>query len=252
MKRGVGIRLGILIYICSLASIAVASDNRGISINDVKSIFLAKSGLANDDAALEKFERVVEQLAKRQHQYNDEAEFIEYLYYHTHQKLLKQYQQYSSIAETLVNGDYDCLTATTVYSLILTELSINYALVETNYHIYILVNPDTDNEILIETTDPRNGVMSNAREIQEAKTKYRTENLTNRDTQITFEFNIERRLVGNELLGLLYYNQSIRELNNSQWVKARNLIYEALRYYPNERVTTLISILEGNQKSASL
>lgn len=252
MKRGVGIRLGILIYICSFAQFVIASDNNGISINDVKSLFLVKSELAKDNDALEKFDRVVQQLAKRQHQYNDENDFIEYLYYHTHQKLLKQYQQYSSITETLINGDYDCLTATTVYSLILSELSIDYTVVETNYHIYILVNPDTDNEILIETTDPRYGFISDANEIHQAKIKYRTENLSERDTQIKFEFNIERRLEGNELLGLLYYNQSIRELNNSQWVKARSLSYEALRYYPNERVTTLIDILEGNYKSASL
>ena len=80
--------------------------------------------------------------------------------------------------------------------------------------------------------------------------KYREDNYAKRNTLIEFDFDIERRLEGSELVGLLYYNQSIRALNQDEWVKARNLSYNAFEFYPNERVKSLIDVLEGNSNAS--
>ena len=206
---------------------------------------LRQFGIVHDEVAMAKLNRVLITLEKKQRQYKRGQDFIEYLYYFTHRKLLKKYSQYPSLPETLTRGNYDCLTATTIYSLLLTELAVPHTVVETNYHIYLLVYPDTENEILLEPTDPRYGFISEKRLIEQQKATYRLANSELREGQIDLQLNIERRLNGRELTGLLYYNQSIKALNNGDLQQAERLATEAGKYYPDVRVDKLLSYIKS-------
>lgn len=243
MRGAVLTLIGVLSFFLIGKSYAGPPEEHNIGIEDVEEILLLKAELNSNQLALEKINNVLNHLENRKSKYKNEDDFVEYLYYFTHRKLLKTYTQFPSLEETLVSGRYDCLTATTVYSILLSELDIDHAVVETNYHIYIIVNPDTNHELLIETTDPRYGLIKDQSEIAASKNDYLRNNLEERNTLIAFDFNIERRLEHKELIGLLYYNQSIKEMNNGDWEKAMLIARKAQEYYSENRVATLLNAI---------
>ncbi len=82
--------------------------------------------------------------------------FLRKAFIETHRKFLKKYSQYSDISQVFTTGKYDCLTATSIYSVVLDRLNFDYNIIETNYHIFIVVNT-SHGEVLLETTDLWNG-----------------------------------------------------------------------------------------------
>ena len=223
-----------------------------VRVTDAEALLASQVSLSAKTEAIAKLESLLSALIKKQQQYKSEEAFVEYLYYFTHRKLLKKYDQYASLSETLSSGKYDCLTATAVYSILLTELSIEHEVVETNYHVYILINPKTEKEILLESTDPNNGLITNINDIQDIKNKYRTSNSELALGQINLNINVERTLKNKELIGLLYYNQSVREINKGNWIIANEFAKSANDFYPNIRVSRLISFIDTSFRSVSL
>jgi hypothetical protein len=251
MRGGLFIYIAIFLFSISATG---AADNGApkLGVNDIKTLLLSHSKVVNSANTFNKLQDVLSNLSKKQGQYKKESDFVEHLYYYTHRKLLKKYDQYASLSETLTTGAYDCLTATAVYSILFTELSVPHAIVETNYHIYILVYPDSENEILLETTDPSNGFISNTNEIEHLKSEYRLANEDQEIGQVDLSIDIERRLEDQELIGLLFYNQSVNELNQGNWQLAEDLAKQAIKFYPNIRITKLIEYIDTSIKSASL
>lgn len=54
------------------------------------------------------------------------------------------------------NGNYNCVTATALYGLLLNDLGIPFSIKETPEHVYLIAYPKSD-AILIESTDPLKG-----------------------------------------------------------------------------------------------
>jgi len=197
--------------------------------------------------ANETFKKHFAHLAKKQAKYKSQSQFVEYTFYYLHKKLLKKYKQYASINQTMETGVYDCVTATAVYSLFLTELEIPYSVVETNYHIYVLVFPGTENEVLLETTDPIAGFISNSTEIVKRKLLYVKSNSEVKKNQVDLAWNVETSLNGTELMGVLLYNQSIKQYNVGNKSEAISLAIDALTYYSSARIKTYLSFIKGDQ-----
>lgn len=187
-----------------------------------------------------------EHLQKRQPKFRNEKTFAEYTFYYIHKKLLKDYKEYASLDQTLQNGAYDCVTATAMYALFFSELDIPYSVVETNYHIYILVFPGTDHEVLLETTDPIYGFVSNKTEVAERKEVYLKGNEEVRTNQVDLKWDVEHNLKDSELIGLLIFNQSVKQYNLGNKQKALELANEAIIYYPSTRIRTYLQFLKGN------
>ncbi|MEN8250237.1 MAG: hypothetical protein ABFS32_14990 [Bacteroidota bacterium] len=246
------------VLMCSLLIVLAISiakaDDRGapnVNVNDVE-LILANQPVSVNTLALEKLNHSLSVLNKKHGLYKSEKDFVEYMYYFTHRKILKKYDQYASLSETLTTGSYDCLTATAVYSIFFKELGISHAIVETNYHIYILVYPDSSSEILIETTNSAFGFIDNPAEIEMLKENYRRANNELKEGQVDMDINIEHRLEGKQLIGLLYYNQSVKELNLGNWQKAEELASQALTYYPIMRIEKLLKYIDASFESASM
>ena len=251
MKIG-GLFLGLFICLFTITAKASEPGTPRVGVADVQNLLINHSNLNDNNPALDKLQSILNSLTKKQEQYKKEGDFVEYIYYFTHRKLLKKYDQYASLSATLILGEYDCLTATTIYSILLTELSIPHTIVETNYHIYLLIYPDSDGEILLEATSPNNGLIANVDAIKQLKAEYKSANNEQEVGQIKMNLNIERRLEGKELIGLLYYNQSVKELNLGNLQKAEKLANMARKYYPNVRITSLIEFIDTASRSASI
>lgn len=186
-------------------------------------------------------------LKKRQLKYKSELGFAEYTFYYIHNRLLKQYTEYASLDQTLQKGSYDCVTATAMYALFFSELDVPYTVVETNYHLYILAFQGTNNEVLIETTDPVAGFVKNKVEVNERKELYVKGNSELRANQVDLKWNVENNLKDSELIGLLLFNQSIKNYNLGNKAKALDLANEALTYYASPRIRTYVQFLKGDR-----
>ena len=209
-------------------------------------------GDENPEETKRKLADSFEFLSKKQTQYKNTVDFAEYVYRYVHRKYLKEYNEFTSLPATLINGSYDCLTGTTIYTLFFTELGIDHAIVETNYHIYILLFPGTESEVLLESTEPINGFITDHVEISKLKAQYLAANNKNRNVQFKLDLNLENYLEGKEIVGLLYYNQSIKKINEGAFSEAKELAQMALSYYSGERVMGLINWLDGQESVSSI
>ena len=186
-------------------------------------------------------------LKKRQLKYKSEKEFAEYAFYYIHNKLLKNYTEYASLDQTLTNGAYDCVTATAMYALFLSELDLPYAVVETNYHLYLLAFQGTENEVLLETTDPLAGFITDRNEVEARKALYAKGNEELKANQVDLDWDVETNLKDTELIGLLLFNQSVKQFNRGNKAKAVELANEATSYYASTRIRTYLNFLNSDQ-----
>ena len=83
-----------------------------------------------------------------------DARQLHTLFRRMHKVFLKNYKAYSDFDELFTSGKYDCLTATALFSNVLDNFQYAYEIIETNYHIFLMVKT-SKGEIMIETTDRR-------------------------------------------------------------------------------------------------
>jgi hypothetical protein len=162
-----------------------------------------------------------------------------------HKNLLKEYMAYSEIPELFATGKYDCLTATAFLSLVLNEFQIRYSLIETNYHIFLVVHL-TNGDVLLETTDKFNGFVTDADLIQERIGTYKQNLIASESVgkQVyAYQFKLYRELSFFQLPGLLYFNQAIKSYNNQAWEQCADFMDKASRIYDSPRMEELATVL---------
>ena len=216
-------------------------------INEFTTILSYNNESTSLQIVSEKLSKHFSHLEKRQPKYKTETQFVEYAFYYIHNKLLKKYSEYASINQTIESGAYDCVTGTAIYALFFTELAIPYSVIETNYHIYVLVFPGTENEVLVETTDPIGGFITSPQEIEARKQLYAQSNTETQEGQVNLAWDVQASLKGTELMGVLIFNQSIKQYNLGNKEEAIQLATEALSYYASNRIRTYLNFVKGNQ-----
>lgn len=162
----------------------------------------------------------------------------------THRQLLKEYNQYAGFGEIFQSGQYDCLTATALYSLLLTQLGFQHKIIETNYHIFLLVE-SADGEILMESTDPLSGFEYHKDKIEARIKAYKVnqEITANDKINYSFAYYLFNEVTPQQLTGLLYYNQCVKAFNEQQWSKAIQLLSIAKVFYNSPRTKEMENLL---------
>lgn len=196
-------------------------------------------------------------LVEKKSTYRSDESFLKFMFFKVHRKFLKQYEKQVVFSEIFgPQGKYDCVTASALYALFLDDLDFEYDVVETDYHVYLLVHAG-DKEILFETTDPLNGFSSDQKEILE-----RTEIVLNdarkineelalagvtndfREMKETSQVQVIQNRVGlKELSALHYYNQSLKALSSQDFRKAYKYIVVAQGMYPSKRIKNASSFI---------
>lgn len=193
---------------------------------------------SNNSAELERIDQQTELLLGSK--YSNSFSGLHKLFRATHKHILRQYRAYASLNE-LVNGTYDCLTATALFTNLLTRAGFEYDVVETNYHIFLLVRT-TDGEALLETTDPLNGVVVDREEIKSKVGGYRAQGTASSSYQYHRE--VFRKVNQKELIGLLLFNQAVNAYNTKDWALCGSRLMQSLQAYPaNSRALELVPIL---------
>ena len=165
------------------------------------------------------------------------------VFHRTQKEFLHQYASYADFSEIFNSGRYDCLTATSLFSVVLSELNIEYTIVETNYHIFLLVNT-SKGEVLLETTDRFNGFVRNEKEISRRIGRYRQGLTAGAGTQNIYRYHCDlyREVNPGQLPGLLYYNQAVKAYNAGCLDTCGELLLKAKSIYDTPRIKEFVSI----------
>ncbi|MGM0582384.1 MAG: hypothetical protein ACQETL_17020 [Bacteroidota bacterium] len=194
--------------------------------------------------------RLVKKLESRSS--TDAEYFLEYLFYKTHQKLLKKYNKGTTFANLLENGSYDCVSASITYSILLKYFDIEHSIIETDYHVFIVAEMNNQ-EYIFETTDPRNGFVSDAEEVKEFKTDFlpniNSAQLNQNESIGSFVYGqpnsktIYKEISLRQLSALQYFNQGLIAMHNKDYKLASRRLQQALNLYDSERINMLFKIV---------
>ncbi len=159
---------------------------------------------------------------------------------------LKEYEAYSEFEDIFYSGHYDCLTATALFSHVLDQLNFSYDVIETNYHIFLVVKT-TGGDVLIESTDKLGGFVTGEEPIAQRIREYGQNNLdANRHSTnyyYQYSFSLCNKISPEKLTGLMYFNQAVKAYNQKDWVKSSLLLEKAYNLYASPRCEELGMIL---------
>lgn len=200
------------------------------------------------------WQNFVKKLGKKQNG-KDTEKFLKYAFYKTHRKFLKHYNQYSSLQTTFAKGNYDCLSGTALYVLLLEELGYTYEIKETDYHIYILVTAKVGDNgnyypFLFESTDPLSGFVSDEKDILKRRDYYLNpalvdegmKGISDKNWEYQFSRSVDNSINKIELAGLQYYNIGIAQYNRYEFKEAIKSLQKALFFYDSPRIKEFLNL----------
>jgi hypothetical protein len=192
------------------------------------------------------FMTFVERLETKRASLSDNHEFVRYLFYKTHQKVLRHYRAQTTFDRSLSRGEYNCLTGTAVYGMLLSHFGIPYKIVETNYHIFILAETNKG-QVLLEATDPMNGFADQPAAIEKRIATYRQNDMSQAamgKKGYVFSFDLYNEVTLDQLLGLLHYNLAVDDYNRGEIQQALTHLDKALDLYSSPRIEEFTRVMQ--------
>lgn len=171
-----------------------------------------------------------------------------------HTTFLKRYEAYSGYGEIFITGRYDCLTATVLFSQVLDQLKFPYDVIETNYHIFLMVKT-SNGDVLLETTDRVNGFVTGEKNIKKRLESYHQNiPVTDNSNKITYRysFDLHQKISPDKLVGLLYFNQAIKAYNQHDWLASSKSLEKSHALYASPRCDELGGVLIQTVLSSTL
>ncbi len=174
---------------------------------------------------------------------------VKNIFYRAHQKLFQQYQQFTLDQDALDQGLYDCVSGSLILATLLDHFGFSYEVKETSYHVFLKVVVG-DSHLLLEVTDPQGGFIADS----ERKEQYLSNYVLEQGNKVLWEGDqkeqsfaspeIYRTIKLENLLGLQYFNQSIRYFNEGNPLAAYQFSVTALKYHDTERIRDFSNFLK--------
>ncbi|MCB9194590.1 MAG: hypothetical protein H6598_00015 [Flavobacteriales bacterium] len=151
-----------------------------------------------------------------------------------HSEFLLKYDREADFNAILAIGEYNCLSGTALYALILDELKIPYHILEGDHHIYLMVSPDK-HEILLESTQEDQGLFYLSLDdrakyatylIKDKYLDHSTYQIKNQVFEIKYS-STDKVINPRELLALQYFNLGLSSIDDNDLPKAENLLSKA-------------------------
>jgi hypothetical protein len=183
-------------------------------------------------------------LGKRKGQ-KDDRQFLKYVFSKTHQRYLRTYSNYATFNAIEERGVYNCLTGTALYALLLKDLGYDFKIIETNYHIFLVVNT-AEGKMLFEATDPAKGFIADQRAVEKRIARYKDDQFVKAEADknyYLYSFKLFNEVSLDQMLGLLYYNEAIQAFNDHQLQDAVVDLDNAIALYNSPRITEFSKII---------
>jgi hypothetical protein len=197
-------------------------------------------------------ERLIKKLERKENQVSD-ATFLRFLFSKTHAQFLRHFNEFASFSETLTKGKYNCLTGTALYAMLLDHFDIEYKIIETNYHIF-LVATTAQGKFLFEATDPH-GFVDNEEAIEKRIRTYKENRMAEAVADKKFyryNFELFNEVTLDQMAGLLSYNQAVKAYNDRNLASSIFLLQNAQELYSSPRISEFSTILLLSVLEASL
>ena len=133
-------------------------------------------------------------------------------------------------------------------------IGLDYKVIETNYHIFLLTKTSQGVAHVFETTDPTTGFVSDPKEIDKRIAQYRENRIqldASNKTYYRYKVDLFNEVDLDQMLGLLHYNLSIQAYNSHKFPVAIEQLEHATKLYHSPRIEEfskiiLLSVIESN------
>ncbi len=170
----------------------------------------------------------------------------------TQQNILRVYTEHATVSQMLSEGKFDCVSGSAALALLLERYGFDFEIIETDYHVFILVTLE-GSRIVLESTLRVGGMITSSSGIKTYLSKYKSDGFS--DSYITnhrigdlkpnfFDNTIFRSVSLIQLAGLQYYNDAISLFNKQAYEDASKQLVKASELYPSERIVGLRSMAE--------
>jgi hypothetical protein len=227
--------------ICAFLSIAVALGTE-LPFSESTKQLLNIEALSSKD--LERLDAFAFRMDNKKSSFKKKKNFINYLNDQAHKDILLSYEQLTSFEELVSIGKYNCLTGSTFFALLLERYDVAYKVIETNYHMFILIE-DEGKQYLLDATDPIQGFETNASVIEQRLAEYKAKNSEANKNSVSFQFDLFNQVKTSQLEGLLAYNSSVAAFNKQEFFLAIDHLYDASLLYSSPRIIEMAKIIEG-------
>jgi hypothetical protein len=200
----------------------------------------------------EKWDNLLAELDKKFDKKGTHLNVLRQVFQKSHQQLFKTYEQHSTFNDMLDEGKFDCVSASAALALLLDRYRFDYKVVETDYHVFIVVNHE-GNDIILESTLPIGGMITAQSEVAsylegykaDASVQLKSLNQRLGAPKVDLSDNaIFRKVNLTQLAGLQYYNDAISLFNEQSFTKAASQLNKALKLYNSERIEGLKTLAE--------
>lgn len=201
------------------------------------------------------FDDFIDDIKRKQQRYKRTHKFLEYLFYKVHRKFLRHYQNYVTVERLFDKKYYDCVVGSAFYALVLDELGINYHIIETNYHMFIMLEVD-ERPYLIESTDPVDGFVQGfnnvLKRIESIKQREKTIEAENENSEtFTYQYVIHRDIDLRQLVGLQYFNQATMAYNKSNFEEAISCVQKGRLFYDSKRMKEMMRLIVSSYQGVA-
>ncbi|WP_343633397.1 hypothetical protein [Fluviicola sp.] len=207
-----------------------------------------------DDASAEKTLAVKKQLDEFVNEVKSsgmmrmsEAKLMKELHKKIHERFLRRYKYVSPFNEIFKTGQYNCVSGTALFALVLEELDIPYNIQEMPTHVYIMAYPDTK-AISVEMTALKDASYIPARKDVSKAVRTLVEFGLSTPEKIRQQgelqvynafFNTNSVVNLKQLAGIQYYNEAIVAVNENQLLLAFEQISKAEKWYDVDKARLL-------------
>ncbi|WP_144606719.1 hypothetical protein [Algoriphagus algorifonticola] len=218
---------------------------KSLSESDYLALFRAVH--AENEMHAQKWEEHISTLDKKFEKKGKSLKFIRTLFEKSHQNLFKTYEQHATFNQMLSEGKFDCVSGTATLGMILNKYGFDFEIVETDYHVFLIVNVD-QNPIILESTLRIGGMITNPGEVKNYLKAYAPEEASSyldlrqrigSPNQSESEKTIFRKINLTQLAGLQYYNDAILHFNEQSYRVAAVQLEKAYKLYESERIEGL-------------
>ena len=188
----------------------------------------------------DKLEHVIQSFSEKESKPKREKKRVKFIYNEIHARFLKKYDEKSFFTDIFKNGNYNCVTASAIYSYVFDRLNIPYHVKEAPSHVYLIAYPKTL-KIYLETTMPgASGFISpKESEIKKIVDELVSLKLISQQELQSKGYNraYQEYFYGKEsvpkssLVGMQYYNKSFFDYANNDYKSAYKNITKSLQFY---------------------
>jgi tetratricopeptide (TPR) repeat protein len=202
-----------------------------------------------------KIQEIIDELEKKNIGGKSIKKQVKLIYKYAHTSLLQKYDEQKSFYDVIETGEYNCVTASALYAILLDHFNIAYVIKETPRHVYLVADPNL-NHIMIESTMPRGGVVTHDEKTQRNYVEFLVNNklisLEEFQTNTIIDlfnkhyYQQENNINLQELTAIQYYNKGVFLFDEQRYEDAVSNLEKANIIYPSNSIKYMLSAALAN------